>query len=95
MGRSTQRWEPPAEILAHFPAVSGNTVNGLGEDERRPPSPFFWHEASLQTHGELQRYVVSRFYEGPGVAEAFGRDPETLELRKRGPDPIPVAAERV
>jgi hypothetical protein len=29
------------------------------------------------------------------VAEAFGRDPETLELRKRGPDPVPVAAERV
>ena len=27
--------------------------NGLDESERRAPSPFFWHEASLQTHGEL------------------------------------------
>jgi epoxyqueuosine reductase len=95
MGRSTQRWEPPAEILSHFPDVSGNTVNGLGESEQRPPSPFFWHEASLQTHGDLQRYVVSHFYDAPGVAEAFSRDPVTLELLPRGPDPIPVAAERV
>ena len=95
MGRNKQRWEPPAEILSHFPDVSGNTVNGLGEDEQRPPSPFFWHEASLQTHGELQKYVVSRFYDGEGVAEAFSRNPVTLELLPRGPDPIPVAAERV
>ncbi len=95
MGRSPQPWEPPAEALSHFPAVSGNTVNGLGEGERRPPSPFFWHDASLQTHGELQAYVVGRFYDSPEVTEAFSRDPETLALRPRGPDPIPVAAERV
>ncbi|HWB22366.1 MAG TPA: 4Fe-4S dicluster domain-containing protein [Gaiellaceae bacterium] len=94
MGRGAPRWEPPAETLAHFPEISGNTVNGLGEAERRPPSPFFWHEASLQTHGELQKYVVSQFYDPPEVAEAFNRDPVTLALRPRGPDPIPVAAER-
>jgi epoxyqueuosine reductase len=95
MGRSRDRWEPPAEVLSHFPAVSGNTVNGLGEGERRPPSPFFWHDPSLQTHGELQAYVASRFYDSPEVTEAFSRDPETLQLRPRGPDPIPVAAERI
>jgi hypothetical protein len=61
MARSTPRWEPPAETLAHFPDVSGNAVNGLGEEERRAPSPFFWHDASLQTHGDLQKYVVGRF----------------------------------
>jgi epoxyqueuosine reductase len=95
MGRSRDRWEPPAETLSHFPTISGNTVNGLGESERRPPSPFFWHEASLQTHGELQAYVVSRFFDSPGMADAYHRDQETLKLRPRGPEPIPVAAERV
>jgi len=95
MGRTTPRWEPPAETLAHFPDVSGNTVNGLGEVERRAPSPFFWHDPSVQTHGDLQKYVVSRFYDSAEVAEAFSRDPETLQLRPRGPDPIPVAAKRV
>ncbi len=95
MSRTTPRWEPPAEILSHFPAISGNTVNGLGESDRRPPSPFFWHEASLQTHGDLQAYVVRGFYDPPEMAEAFSRDPETLALRPRGPDPIPVAAARV
>ena len=49
----------------------------------------------MQTHGELQVSVVSRFYDSPEVAEAFHRDPETLALRPRGPDPIPVAVERV
>ena len=38
---------------------------------------------------------MSRFYDPPEVAEAFNRDPETLQLLPRGPDPIPVAAERV
>jgi epoxyqueuosine reductase len=95
MARSTPRWEPPAETLSHFPDVSGNTVNGLGEAERRPPSPFFWHDPSVQTHGDLQKYVVSRFYDSAEVSEAFSRDPETLQLRPRGPDPIPVAPERV
>lgn len=91
----TERWEPPAEALSHFPAVSADTVNGLGEPERRPPSPFFWHDPSVQTHGELQGYVVRRFYDSAEVIEAFSRDPETLALRPRGPDPIPVADERV
>lgn len=95
MSRGSQRWEPPAEALAHFPEVSGNAVNGLGESERRAPSPFFWHEPALQTHGELQAYVVSRFYDSREVTEAFSRDPDTLELRPRGPDPIPVAADRI
>ena len=95
MGRNVERWEPPAETLSHFPEVSGNAVNGLGEGGRRPPSPFFWHDASLQTHGELQSYVVRRFMEDPAVVEAFSRDPVTYELRPRGPDPIPVAGERV
>jgi len=89
MSRAAQRWEPPALALAHFPAVSADSVNGLGERERRPPTPFFRHDLSLQTHGELQRYVVSRFYDSPEVAEAFSRAPETLQLRPRGPDPIP------
>ena len=95
MARASERWEPSAEALSHFPAVSGNTVNGLGESDRRPPSPFFWHDPSLQTHGELQKYVVSRFYDSREITEAFSRDPETLALRPRGPDPVPVAAERV
>src|SRR5471032_3320029 len=95
MSRRTDRWEPPAETLSHFPEVSGNTVNGLGEEERRPPSPFFWHEASLQTHGELQGYVARRFAMAPEVSEAFNRDPVTMQQRPRGPDPIPVAPERL
>lgn len=94
MGRA-ERWEPPEDILPCFPDISGNTVNGLGENERRAPSPFFWHEPALQTHGELQAYVAQKMYEDPEVLEAFSRDPVTFALRPRGPDPVPVAADRV
>jgi epoxyqueuosine reductase QueG len=94
MGKK-EHWEPPAEILPYFPEISGNTVNGLGESERRQPSPFFWHEPALQTHGELQGYVTSRFYDTPEVTESFSRDPVTHVLRKRGPDPIAVADARL
>src|SRR3954452_21997878 len=90
-----ERWEPSTDILPYFPEISGNTVNGLGESDRRPPSPFFWHEPALQTHGELQGYVTSKFYDTPEVTESFSRDPVTHVLRKGGPDQVPVAQERI
>jgi Pyruvate/2-oxoacid:ferredoxin oxidoreductase delta subunit len=95
MSRSRPRYEPPADTLAKFPAISGNTVNGLGETAVRRASPFFWHEPRYQTHGELQAHVLGKFYDTPEVIEAYSRDPRTMQLRPRGPDPIPVAATRV
>ena len=57
--KRNQEYTPNPELLKHFPEQSGNTVNGLGETERRPPSPFFWHPADIHPFGELQRFIVN------------------------------------
>ena len=54
-------FEPDPEVLAKFPNISGNTVNGLGEAKPRRPNPFFWHPPDRQTHGELREFVMESF----------------------------------
>lgn len=44
MARKAEVWQAPPETLAPMPETSGNEINGLGEKEFRPTSPFFWHE---------------------------------------------------
>ena len=44
------------EVLSRLPDVSGNTVNGLGENAVRRPSPVMWHEPEIIPHGELQKW---------------------------------------
>ncbi|MEQ8697068.1 MAG: 4Fe-4S dicluster domain-containing protein [Bauldia litoralis] len=92
MARRDPIWEPPAEIAAKMPAdLSGNTVNGLGEAQPRPPTPIMWHHpkrvpafAAIQGH-------VNESYEGhPLLTGAF----DTPE-RRNPPAPIAeVKAER-
>jgi ferredoxin len=53
-------YQPTPELLAQMPDVSGNTINGLDEEELIAPRPFFWHPPERQTHGELQQYIVKR-----------------------------------
>jgi ferredoxin len=108
MARKAEVWEAPERALEHMPEVSGNTVNGLGEEERRRPSPFFWHEPQYHPFGDMQGYTIGVMYglEDAGeIREAFhinenfrpGSDKasETEQFIHRGPDPIEVAPQRV
>ncbi len=90
MARREPVWEPPAELAAKMPAdLSGNTVNGLGEAQRRPPTPIMWHHpkrvpafAAIQSH-------VNEAYEGhPALTGAF-------DIPERKGPPAPVADQRV
>ena len=83
------KYTPKTEILDHFPEISGNTVNGVGEKEPRRPSPFFWHPPDRQTHGELQQYLVNNLRPASGEDHSF-RNPAV----DRGPARIPVARTR-
>lgn len=108
MARRAEVWQAPPETLEHMPEISGNSVNGLGEEERRQPSPFFWHEPQYHPFGEIQGYTIGVMYAGEDAAairEAFhinenfrpGSDKasETEQFIHRGPDAIEVAPERV
>ena len=78
-----ERYEPSAEQRALFPAVSGNTVNGLGEPARRRPTPIYWHRPERLAHGKLQRYMIDKFLKEPALAGSHkgfgGRGPERPE----------------
>ena len=58
-----KNFTPPAEQMALFPDVSGNTLNGLGESELRPPSLIYWHSPKKIAHGALQQYMLRRTQE--------------------------------
>jgi epoxyqueuosine reductase len=46
--------------MSHWPSTSGNTINGVGENVRRRPSPIYWHDPDSTPHGPLQRWFYQR-----------------------------------
>src|SRR5450432_166959 len=81
-----ERYTPKAETLALL-KVSGNPINGLGEAERRRPSPFFWHPPDQHPYGELQVLARTSSRKCPGSAQVF-------IAAYTHPELIPVAADR-
>lgn len=67
--------------------VSGNPINGLGENELRRPSPFFWHPPPQHPYGDLQNVARTNSRKCPGSAEVF-------IAAYTHPELIPVAAEQ-
>ena len=53
-------WMPSAEQMALWPSVSGNTINGVGEEAVRQPSPIYWHAPDATPHGPLQVWFQKR-----------------------------------
>jgi len=78
-------YKPMSLFLDAMPAVSGNSVNGLGETEYRAPSPFFWHPPARQTHGELQEVVVNYHRRSAEMRAVF------TPAADRGPDPVEIS----
>lgn len=57
-----ETWMPDPALYEFFPAgVSGNAVNGAGEESPRPATPIFWHRPEKEAFGRLQEHVVARF----------------------------------
>jgi epoxyqueuosine reductase len=109
LARKSAIWEAPEEALSHMPAVSGNAVNGLGEKQRRRPSPFFWHEPRYHEFGEMQHYTLAIMYgleDAEEICKAFSINPDfrpgsptgtasNEQFIHRGPDPIEVAPAKI
>jgi epoxyqueuosine reductase len=58
--RRSPVWKPSESQMACWPAVSGNVINGVGEESRRRPSPVYWHPPDTIPHGPLQRWFYDR-----------------------------------
>lgn len=82
-------YEPMKRFTDLFPDVSGNAINGLGEETVRRPSPFFWHPPKRQTHGALQSEVTEYHRQSPAVRKWYSPDAPG----GRGPKPVEQAIE--
>ena len=81
-----ERYAPKPETLALL-KVSGNPINGLGEDAPRRPSPFFWHPPDQHPFGDLQNAARQSSRKCPGAGPAF-------RAAYTHPELVPVAAAR-
>ncbi len=64
-------WRPSPDQMQHWPATSGNAINGVGEQAPRRPSPVYWHPPQTIPHGELQNWFYKRTAEaGEEVRQA-------------------------
>jgi ferredoxin len=80
-------YQPGKEQLALFPDISGNTVNGLGQDQLKRPTPLYWFDPETIPHGKLQKY----FYEN-AMKLGHLRKEKSSDLSKRGPETLDALA---
>lgn len=82
-------FEPKPEQLKLAPAVSGNDINGLGEQTFRPAKHVYWHDPEQLPHGDLQRWFYTQNPDNPAIEAARAERAAIME------EPLPEqAAER-
>ena len=81
---------PSDEQMILMPDVSGNRINGLGEDAVRRPSPVYWHHHTMIDHGPVMRWMLKKCTDDvPEIDTLRGK------YGGRGPEhPAPVAETR-
>ena len=58
--RSGPVFVPDPEQTALWPETSGNSINGLGERDKRRPSHVYWHDPGKIIHGPLQAWFYKK-----------------------------------
>ena len=84
--KSKPVYNPNPIFTELFPGISGNQVNGLGEETLRRPAPFFWHKPDLHPFGGLQQRVTDYHRRSADVRETYSGDAD------RGPRRIEKAS---
>ena len=82
-------YEPNPKFLDAFPDMSGNDLNGRGETEPRPASPFFWHPPTKQPFGDLQDAVLDHHRQSPLIRQTYS------PKAPRGPRSVDLAPQRI
>lgn len=89
MVRIPQHWSPNPELMALAPEISGNTVNGLGEEEFRRPGYVYWaKDPDTIPHGRMQRWFYGHNV-NPGFERA--RRERAAEMARPLPEVAPAA----
>ena len=53
-------WEPNPEVMKLWPDISGNMINGIGEQEKHAPRPVFWRADGTISHTDVLFYFYNR-----------------------------------
>ncbi len=84
-GEKKKSFRPSPEQEALLPEISGNAINGLGEEDVRRPTPVYWHRPDSIPHGQAQEWMTEKFKSVPDFRDVYAH-PEA-----RGPrilDPV-------
>jgi ferredoxin len=73
-------YKPKPEQLELMPAVSGNTINGVGETRPRRPARIYWHEPEKIEHGELQKWFYTQHADNAAVNAARAARARILDV---------------
>ena len=77
-GKQIGTFRVPAEQMSLWPDISGNSINGLGETEKRRPSHVYWWRPDSIAHGPLQDYFY-KTNNSPVIKKAQERRKKILE----------------
>lgn len=61
---------PQPEQMDLWPDISGNIINGRGEQDHRRPTPVYWHDPDKLAHGDVQKWFYTQNPDDPHIAEA-------------------------
>ena len=91
----TKTFDPSKEQKALIPEISGNVINGLGEENVRRPTPIYWQKPDSIPHGPLQQWMTAKFnavkelrevYALPGVRGPLKLDKVASERTEKTPE---------
>ncbi len=91
---SAQAWQPNPEVMKIWPDVSGNDINGLGEAEKRPPTPVFWRTDGSTPHAPAMYYFFEKGMADPRTAPArkFRERTDAIEVHDIASEVAPEPA---
>ncbi len=81
-------FQPSAEQMAHWPDISGNAINGLGETTDRRPTPIMWHDSKIIAHGNVQDWFWAQGVKVPAIADARERRNQVIGKTAETAEPV-------
>ncbi len=66
--------------MALVPKISGNAINGVGEENFRRASPIYWHDPDTLLHGEMQKWFYTQNPDNVAIAKAREARAKILDI---------------
>ena len=87
-------YEPNPDVLSLWPDISGNEINGLGDDMKAPPTPVFWRADGSVPHEKAMYYFYDRYKDNEAISESrrYRDATAAIEVSEIAPEKIEKSA---